>query len=248
MGFFSRLANKVSRIVSSAAERISEAASTLKSAASQAVDWAKEKLSNINYDSGSTKSRVDVEKVLADFKSDLKMEAQKAEKKSVSEAMNHFDTFAEDLEDYFPEFAELVRSRKVKAQSELVGIIIDYVQVHVSENDPDFQKVLEMQPGQEKEKELNQYMTDIVSEAESVFRRKLKKEIKKLNKDINTRLEEKINSEEQLLENIAKKYENLEKKTQDETLDIEKLEEELLPSMEAASCIQQLLKQEVGNK
>ena len=58
--------------------------------------------------------------------------------------MNHFDAFAEDLEEYFPEFAEVVRARKKEAQRELNGTIIDYVQVHVSENDPEFQKVLEM--------------------------------------------------------------------------------------------------------
>lgn len=248
MGFFSRLANKVSSIVSSVAEKISDAAYALKSAASQAVDWAKEKLSNMKYDSGSTQSRVDVENVLADFKSDLNKEAKKAEKKSISEAMNHFDTFAEDLEGYFPEFAELVRIRKMESQKELEGIIIDYVQVHVSENDPDFQKVLELQPGSGKQWELDQYMTEIVSDAESEFRRKLKKKIKKLNKELNERLDEKLNSEEEMLSSIAKKYEDLERQIQDESLDLEKLEKEFAPSIEVAFCIQQLLEQEVGDK
>lgn len=248
MGFFSRLANKVSSIASSAAEKISDAVYALKSAASQVVDWAKEKLSNMKYDSSSTQSRVDVEKVLADFKADLKKEAQKAEKKSISEAMNHFDTFAEDLEGYFPEFAELVRIRKTEAQKDLEGIIIDYVQVHVSENDPDFQLVLELQPGPRKQHELQQYMTEIVSDAESQFRNKLKKKIKKLNKELNERLDDKLNSEEEMLSSIAKKYEDLEKRAKDESLDLEKLEEEFVPSMDAASCIQQLLEQEVRDK
>lgn len=248
MGFFSRLANKVLSVASSTAEKISDAARALKSTASQAVGWAKKKLSGMIYDSGSTQSRVDVEKVLADFKVDLNIEAKKAEKKSILEAMNHFDTFAEDLQGYFPEFAELVRIRKMETQKNLEGIIIDYVQVHVSENDPDFQSVLELQPGARKQQELERYMTEIVSEAESKFRRQLKKKIKELNRELDERLDEKLNMEEEMLSSISRKYEDLEKQTKDESLDLEKLEEEFIPSMEAASCIQQLLEQEVGDK
>ena len=37
------------------------------------------------------------------------------------------------------------------------------------------------------------------------------------------------------------KYQDLQRQTLDESLDVEKLEKEQLPSIEAASCIQQLL-------
>ncbi len=241
MGFFSRIRNKVSSFVSSAKEKISDAVCSLKNVVSSAVDRVKGQLSKQQYDSGSTQSRVDVEKVLADFKSDLHKEAKKAERKSITEVMNHFDAFSEDLEEYFPEFTEMVRARKKKAQQKLEGTIIDYVQVHVSENDPDFQMVLEMKPGPAKQRELEQYMKDIVREAQSEFNRKLKKQIKKLNEELYVRLDKKISSEEEMLSSIAKKYKDLEQQTSDESLDLETLEKELRPSIEAASCIQQLL-------
>ncbi len=155
--------------------------------------------------------------------------------------MNHFDAFAEDLEEYFPEFAEVVRARKKEAQRELNGTIIDYVQVHVSEHDPEFQKVLEMQPGPAKQSILGRYMNDIVSEAQREFNRKLINQIKRLNEDLYIRLDKKLNSQEEMLSNIAKKYQDLQRQTLDESLDVEKLEKELLPSIEAAFCIQQLL-------
>lgn len=80
MGFFRNICNKASSFVSSAKKKISEAGRALKNTVSQAGDWVKEKVSNIRYDSESTQSRVDVEKVLADFKAELKKVSEIAER------------------------------------------------------------------------------------------------------------------------------------------------------------------------
>lgn len=246
MGFFSKFAAAVSGIASKAAKKVKQAAAVLADAASDAIDWAKNKLGRTTYNSRSVESRVNVENTLSDFKRMIEKKAGKVEKTCADSAMEHFDAFAEDLEEHFPELVALVRTRQEEAREMLSDTIIDYVHQRVSENDADFQAVLEMAPGEEKEEALKRCMNRILRSARKEFSKKVKRQLRLLNDELNVRLEQKLKSEEETLGAIAEKYESLERQAANETLDLRQLEEECEPVIEAAACIGRLLDEEKG--
>lgn len=244
MGFWDFLANAAETVV----DAVGTAVETVVDAVETAVETVKDKLGFKTYDSHSVESRVDVEKELANFRSSIEKKAREAEEKRIMDAMEQFDDFARTLRKRFPELVDLVTQQQAEARSALQGTIINYVQEHVSENNPEFEAVLKMQLGREKADALGKRMNETIEKAESVFRRKLRWKLKLLNMDLEKRLEHKIESEEQLLSETTKRYEELERQTNEETLDLDKLETECTPVIEAATCIQHLLEQaEVAN-
>lgn len=251
MGFFSKFTSVVSRaarktaeVALVVAEKAAEAAASFVEATADAIGRVRDRLSMSSYDRHSVESRVNVEKALADFREMINERAQEVEKSSIEAAMKHFDSFADSLEDSFPELVTLVRTRQSEAEKYLSNTIIDYVHEHVSENDPEFRAVLEMQPGSEKGEALEARMNQTLEEAESVFGRRLKEQMRLLNEELNVRLEEKLKSVEDTLGNLAEKYESLEKMTTDKTLDIQSVEQDCAPVIEAATCIQHMFGQE----
>lgn len=85
----------------------------------------------------------------------------------------------------------------------------------------------------------------IIDDAQDYFGKRLKEQIKLLNDELNVRLNQKIQAQEKNLHDTEEKYKILAKQQTNETLDIQKLEEECVPIIEAASCIQNILNQEV---
>ncbi|MCH5187026.1 MAG: hypothetical protein J1F63_01385 [Oscillospiraceae bacterium] len=248
MGFFSKLASAVrstAKTVTKVAQKTVEVASTaLSYAASKAVDWAIDKLGGSSYNSGSIESRKGVEQALADFRSEISEQAKEAEEASIYSAMSRFDEFADTLEESFPELVELVRKRQSETESMLANTIINYAQEHISENDPVFERLLKMEPGSEKKSRMSKYMQDILEDAQEHFGLQLKRQINMLNEELNIRLEQKIVMQEQQLKNTEERYRRLSEQQSSGELDIRKIEEECVPIMEAAACIQFILEQE----
>lgn len=252
MGFFGKLFSGISRAASSVAsvaskviektvEVASAAAEKFACAAMDAAAWAADRLSGSNYDSNSIESRKGVEQALAAFRSDISEQARAAEETSIYSAMCRFDEFAETLEEAFPELVSLVRSRQSETEDMLTDTIINYVQEHISENDPKFRELLEMEAGDEKKKEMSKRIQLIIDDAQNYFGQQLKQQIQLLNDELNVRLNQKINAQEKLLKDTEKRYQLLSRQQSDETLDIQRLEEECVPVTEAAACIQVIL-------
>lgn len=265
MGFFGRLFSGISKaatfavstvsdIVEKTVGTVSAVAEKFNDAAWNATRWIAEKLSSTNYDSNSIESRKGIEQALAAFRADIHKQAKEAEEISIYSAMSRFDEFAETLEDSFPELVDLVRFRQSETENRLTHTIINYVQEHISENDPYFQELLEMEPGDNKKAQMEEYMQSIIDDAQEYFGKLLKQQILLLNEELNVRLNQKINAQEELLKDTEKRYKLLSEQQSSETLDIQKIEEECVPIAEAASCIQRILSQEendermVGNR
>ncbi len=259
MGFFGRLlsgiskaassvANVASRVVEKTIEVASVAVDKFACAATDAAAWAVERLSKSNYDSNSVESRTGVEQALADFRSDISGQAREAEEASITSAMSRFDELADALEDTFPELVDLVRLRQSETEDMLTDTIMNYVQEHISENDRKFQEILKMDPGDEKKKKMSERMQSIIDDAQDYFGQQLKQQIGLLNDELDVRLNQKINAQEQMLKDTEKRYRLLSGQQSDETLDIQKLEEECVPITEAAACIQVILgRADAGN-
>ncbi len=259
MGFLGRLfsgitkaASTVARVTSAVVETAIDvaavAAEKFVDAALDATAWVVDKLSSTSYDSESIDSRKGVEQALANFRADINEQAKEAEETSIYTAMSKFDEFADTLKESFPELVTLVRTRQSEAEDMLTHTIINYVQEHISENDPDFQELLEMEPGKEKKKKLSKRMQSIIDDAQDYFGQQLKKQIQLLNDELNVRLNQKIDAQENILKDTEKKYKLLSEQQADETLDIQKIEEECVPIAEAASCIQEILGREDKNE
>ena len=259
MGFFGKLFSGISKAASAVANVASKAVEKTVEIASAAVDkfidvtiasagWVVDKLSGTNYDSNSIESRKGVEQALASFRSEISEQAREAEEASIYSAMSRFDEFADTLEESFPELVDLVRTRQADTEKMLSHTIINYVQEHISENDPKFQELLEMEAGEEKKRKMSKRMNSIIEDAQDYFGRQLKQQIQLLNDELDVRLDQKINAQEELLKDTEERYRLLTKQQSSEALDIQKIEEECVPVAEAASCIQLILEQEDKNE
>lgn len=259
MGFFGKLFSGISRAASAVTSVASRAVEKTVEIASVAVDkfidvtldaaeWVVDKLSNTNYDSKSIESRKGVEQALASFRSEIGEQAKIAEETSIYSAMSRFDEFADTLEEYFPELVDLVRMRQAETEKMITHTIINYVQEHISENDPDFQKLLEMEAGEKKKRKMSKRMQSIIDDAQDYFGRQLKQQIQLLNDELDVRLNQKINAQIELLRDTEERYRLLIEQLSSESLDIQKIEEECVPVAEAASCIQLILEQEDNNE
>lgn len=255
MGFFGKLFGGLSRaasavvktttkIVEKTVEIATAAAEAFAEATIDATIWAVDKLSGSRYDSNSVDSRKGVEQALADFRSEISEKAEAAEETSIYSALSKFDEFVEVLEESFPELVSLVRTRQSETEDLLRHTIINYVQEHISENDPYFQSILKMEPGHEKKEKLANQMQQIIDDAQNYFGSQLKKHIELLNDELNVRLNQKIEAQERVLKERERKYQLYSDQQTSKTLDIQKVEEECVPLAEAAACIQELLAQE----
>lgn len=259
MGFFGKLFKGLSKAASTVAnvalkavdktmEVASLAANKFIDVALNAATWAVDKLSGSTYDGDSIESRKGVERTLATFRADIDEQAKEAEETSINLAMNCFDEFADTLEDFFPELVDLVRTRQSETEDMLTHTIVNYAQEHISENDPDFQKILQMEPGEGKKEKMSACMQSIIDEAQNYFGQQLKKHIHVLNEELNVRLNQKIDAQEKVLRDTEEKYKVLSEQQTREVLDIQKVEEEYMPTMEAAFCIQAILEREDKNE
>ena len=182
-----------------------------------------------------------VERTLNEFRASIGKAAREAEEAAIEDALIHFDDFADELKERFPELVGLVRQRQSEAREELTGIIPDYAQEHISENNPAFAVILKMMPGKEKQAQLDEYMNTILGRADSKFRKELKDRLQALNKELDERVSQRLESEEAVLKNLKEKLEELERQANNDTLDFEKVESECAPVVEAAACIETLL-------
>jgi len=245
MGLFGWIKKAASAVVSTA----KKAATVAKKKLDEAVDYVSSLLADSvskkkGYVGNTTKEIIDIDKELNKFNDLINPRAEEAEKAAITDAMEHFDAFAEDLQEAFPELVDVVRLRQKEARNDLTGTIMGYVKERVSANDETFLAVLKMQQGDEKKDRINKRIKTIIKGAKREFRTKLQEKLQNLSEELNERLKEKIEKEEEALNTINRKYTELERQASANVIDFGKLEDECAPVIEATACIRGLLEDE----
>lgn len=243
MGLFSWFADKLSDAV----EWVSEKAEDAKWWMSERIDDAKDFVADLfgrnNYTGKTVQEVVDAEKVLAKFKEDIIKTAKEAEDTNFKNIVKGFDLLTEELQKSYPAMVPALEKKREEMRAELEGGIGSYVEKHISENDPEFQKLLIMQPGGEKAKLLRQRMDTILQEAQKTFNKGLETAIKALHDDFSSRLSSELSAKEQQLEKELQDITDLTRQVDSGTVDLEKYENERLVLAETADCLEAILEQ-----
>ena len=215
-----------------------------------AKDWVSEKVEAVkdffglgrsaSYD-GSISQTVNIEKVLNTFKGELNAKIEEQEKACISLAVKLFDELIEELKDDFYDSVTEAERKKDQAINGLLGIMSSHAQKLISENDPQFQAVLKMQPGSAKEEQLKKRTEEILSGAEAVFYEQLEKEIQLLNDDLTKSLEESLAEQSSQISAEKKQLEELEQSASTGTLDLKAHEMKTEPTIEPADYLLLLL-------
>lgn len=238
MGFFDFLCDIGSAIV----ETTVRAVGWVVDKVDDAVTWVSDKLGGSGpYSGTSVQETVDVEKELSKFRESINGQAMDVEEKSISEIMSQFNAFIRELEAHYPSLVAAVKKEQRNVTSSLKGAIVDYARKHISENDPDFRKVLEMKPGSEKKTKLREETDRILRDAQASFDRKLSKAIKGLNEELSERLENELAAKERQLKEETSQYKELERQAQSGAIDLEELEGEYTLLSETSHCLHTLL-------
>lgn len=198
--------------------------------------------------SGSVSDRVDVEEATKDFKQKIKSAAKKEEAKCFSEAMKFFNQLVEALkvDPQFSSVCGIVESKKKETENQLSGTISGYVQKCLSENDSQFEAVLRMNPGKEKEKAVQERIDLILEEAVKEFNKKLCNAVTTLNNDLCSRLDEIAKREKGQLQQKTNAYQDLLCQKSNGSVDLERLKMDYLPVAEINNCIHELFSQTEG--
>lgn len=190
---------------------------------------------------GTVLQVVNVEKVLNAFKNDLNEKIKVQEETCIRSAFMLFNELIEELkDDFYDSIIEAKQKRDQSIQS-LRGLMTNYAEKRISENDPQFETILKMQPGSAKEEQLKKRTVEIVTGAETAFYEQLKKEIESLNDDLAKSLEENLAEQGNQITAEKEQLEELEQSASNGTLDLKALEMSVEPTIETADYLLLLL-------
>lgn len=206
-----------------------------------AVWWVQSKLSKKKYDEDDLEDHVDVDAVLAEFRSKIKGDVADVEKKCMDSIYRLFDDLNDITKEKFPDLVEIIKREKENAEKKLNGTIMQYVKEHLSKNDPQFLKVLEMQPGVAKDAQLNAATERVFENAEKNFNSKLKKYAEQILSEFTTRLNSRIADQEVQMNQRIEELEDLKRQAESDIIDVKSMKDESAPAMESARCILGLL-------
>lgn len=219
---------------------------------SDVVGWVKDRFDDLKdllgrkkYDDEDVEDHVDVDAVLADFRSSIKGNIAQMEKKCMDSIYPLFDSLKEKTKKQFPDLVEIIDNEQKDAEIELKGTFMKYVKEHLSKNDSKFLKVLKMSPGPAKESALETSMERVFSEAESVFNSKLKEHVEHILSEFTTRLEGRISDQEKQISERISELEQLKEEAENGRIDVDVLRDNCAPVMEAAECIITILGMEM---
>lgn len=210
-----------------------------------AYDCIKDMLSRKKYDEDDIEDQVDVDAALADFKEVIKGDITDVEKDCMDSVTALFSDLIEKTKDKFPDLVEIIENEQEKAQKELKGTIMKYVNEHLSKNDSKFLEVLKMNPGKAKEKALDSSAEQILTNAEKVFDSKLKKYAENVFEEFSYRLNTRIANQEEEMNKRIEELEKLQEEAEEDKIDVEALKEKCAPIMESAECMIQVLGMEM---
>lgn len=230
MGLFSWLGEKISDGFEWVSEKISNA-----------VDWVKDKLGKKKYDENAVEDHVDVDAVLAGFRDKIKNDVEDLEAKCMESVSLLFADLKNITKERFPDLVEIVENEQKKAENDLKGTVMKYVKEHLSKNDAKFLRILKMNPGQEKDDELDKETEVVLNDAEREFNTKLKKYTEHILEEFTYRLNNRISDQEAQMNKRIVELEKLRKEIEIGQIDIDALKDRTKPLMESSQCIIQIL-------
>ena len=196
-----------------------------------------DKLGKKSYSSSSLDDQIDVDKELSKFRENINGEARQVEKECMQEIDTCFLNLKQKTKERFPDLVQIVESKQANAKKELSGTIMQYVKEHLSKNDRDFVKVLEMPPGQAKKSALDVKTNQILNDAVSHFFGKLNKYMIAVQKDFTVRLTTRLVDQENQVKDYIIELEKLEKQARDGSIDVNEVVNKCTPVMESAESI-----------
>ena len=224
MGFFSWLADKIS----------------------DAKDWIMDKVEDIKdflfskkYDSNKVSDQVDVAAALAKVREEYSEKINAAENDGMSKLSKHF---AELLgiakkQDYFSDLSSVIKYYQDHAEWELKGTIISYITEHLSQNNPEFKKILEMDPSPEKKVAIDEAFKNNREKALMELDEKLTAYTEKVLNEFEERFNNRIKEQEEQANLEIRELEKIMADAESGMIDIDKIKDECIPAMEASQCI-----------
>ncbi len=209
-------------------------------------DWVEDKVDDIKdflfgkkYDSSKISDQVSVDAALADFREEYSPQIKEAEDKAMADMNEMFDTLKNAAKKYefLSDLSSFIDYQKQQAEWKLNGTIISYIQEHLSKNNPDFVKILEMSPSPKKKQAIDDAFENNIKQAYKEFLNQLTKYTEDVLNEFEERLNNRISEQE---EQADQKISELEKTMADKEsgmIDIDKIEDECAPAMEASECI-----------
>ena len=243
--FFCSISSRAEVWVHDKMEKIIDKEVEIKGTADYAWFGIKDMLSRKKYDEDDIEDQVDVDAALADFKEVIKGNITDIEKDCMDSVTALFSDLIEKTKDKFPDLVEIIENEQEKAQKELKGMIMKYVNEHLSKTDSKFLEVLKMNPGKAKEKALDSSAEQILTNAEKVFDSKLKKYAENVFEEFSYRLNTRIANQEEEMNKRIEELEKLQEEAEEDKIDVEALKEKCAPIMESAECMIQVLGMEM---
>lgn len=200
-------------------------------------------LGNSGSYSGSVPETVDIDKVLKDFQEALAPKAAELEKTCIDQVLAQFDRYIAEQEAEYPELVDALKKKRNEVQNNLANTIMNHVRKRASTNDEEFKSILEMEPGKEKTRKLEEQSDKFLKEAVNRFKKRLKEEMGGLNKELSERFNKALKEQEDELQKKEEDYLQLLDEVACGQLDLNNLEEDILLVSNAYFCMEYLFAQ-----
>lgn len=233
ISFFSGVVDWAKDKIEDIADKVEDVVDTVEDAVSGFIDL----FSKSSYDPGEVKNQIDVDAELRKVKDKIKKSVEEIEKSCMEYIAKLFSELRENTRSKFPDLVGIIEIEQKKAEQELDGTIMKYVEEHLSKNDDKFVEVLKMSPGEEKKRRIKETTNLVLSNAEKTFNSQLKAHTEYLLDEFSRRLQIRLDSQEKQLNQYIQELEKLQKQAEEDQIDIEALKEESAPFMEAAECM-----------
>ena len=203
------------------------------------IDDIKDFFSSKKYDSNKVSDQVDASAALAKFREDYSNETNKAENKAMNEMHKLFDELLDiaNKQDYFSDLGKVIKYYQEHAEWELKGTIISYIREHLSLNDQKFKKILEMKPSEQKKAEIDSAFKSTVNQALIEFDKKCTAYTEKVLNEFKERFNSRISDQEDQAKQKIEELEKIMSAAEAGMIDVNVIEDECAPAMEASQCI-----------
>lgn len=217
--------------------------------------WIEDRIEDIKdfftgkkYDSNKVSDQVDAAAALAKFREDYSDEINKAENEAMNEMNALFDELLDiaNKQDYFSDLGKVIEYYQEHAECELKGTIISYITEHLSLNDQNFKKILEMKSSPQKKADIDSAFKNTVNQAGIEFVKKRTAYTEKVLNEFEERFNSRISDQEDQAKQKIEELEKIMAEAEAGIVDVDKVEDECTPAMEASQCIIAVLNKAVN--
>lgn len=203
------------------------------------IDSIKDFFTSKKYDSNKVSDQVDVAAALAEVRKEYSESMDEAENTAMDEMNRIFDELLNiaNRQDYFSDLGSVIKYHKERAEWELKGFVISYIKEHLSQTDPHFKKILEMNPSSDKRRKIDEAFFNAKEQALFQFDEKLTAYTEKVLNEFEERFNNKIKEQEEQANREIRELEKIMADAERGMIDIDKIEDECAPAMEASECI-----------